>query len=339
MGVGYMKTEETESATAEAAARMAHQRLGPVSGPDSEAHHVRGIVAEEPVQKFRKGACENCGAMTHRTKECLERPRRLGARWTGQDIQPDEYVQEAALGFEGKRDRWAGYNADEYVEVVDQWQRQDEERKAFLKQQHEQGGPAGQETQRGGVEGEGLEQGGKQREAEGEEEEEEEEGEKEEEQQQEKYADFVDMPGQKVDLKTRMTVRNLRLREDTAKYLEDLNADPSQYDPKTRSMRKPVVSREAFVPENELQAREFLFSWELAGQQLNAARRGAGGGAGGLDDVEGHPGEVARKRDEVARKRAKLDPHVLQAYGSEASPTAPSQSRSSPALDKDDDLL
>ena len=34
---------------------------------------------------------------------------------------------------------------------------------------------------------------------------------------EEKYAEAVDMPGQKVDTKTRMTVRNLRIREDTAK--------------------------------------------------------------------------------------------------------------------------
>jgi pre-mRNA-processing factor SLU7 len=41
-----------------------------------------------------------------------------------------------------------------------------------------------------------------------------------------------------VDAKSRMTVRNLRIREDTAKYLRNLNLDSAYYDPKTRSMRE-----------------------------------------------------------------------------------------------------
>ena len=46
------------------------------------------------------------------------------------------------------------------------------------------------------------------------------------------------MPGTKVDSKQRITVRNLRIREDTAKYLRNLALDSAYYDPKTRSMRE-----------------------------------------------------------------------------------------------------
>lgn len=40
---------------------------------------------------------------------------------------------------------------------------------------------------------------------------------------EDKYADHIDMPGTKVDSKQRITVRNLRIREDTAKYLRNLD--------------------------------------------------------------------------------------------------------------------
>ena len=39
---------------------------------------------------------------------------------------------------------------------------------------------------------------------------------------------------QKIDEKNRMTVRNLRIREDTAKYLRNLDLGSAYYDPKTR---------------------------------------------------------------------------------------------------------
>ena len=55
---------------------------------------------------------------------------------------------------------------------------------------------------------------------------------------EEKYADQADMTGTKFDPKTRTTVRNLRIREDTAKYLYNLDQNSAFYDPKTRSMRE-----------------------------------------------------------------------------------------------------
>jgi len=54
---------------------------------------------------------------------------------------------------------------------------------------------------------------------------------------EDKYVDDVDMPGTKVDSKQRITVRNLRIREDVAKYLRNLDPNSAYYDPKTRAMR------------------------------------------------------------------------------------------------------
>lgn len=54
---------------------------------------------------------------------------------------------------------------------------------------------------------------------------------------EDKYAEGAGVSGQKFDAKTRITVRNLRIREDTAKYLMNLDTKSAHYDPKTRSMR------------------------------------------------------------------------------------------------------
>ena len=57
---------------------------------------------------------------------------------------------------------------------------------------------------------------------------------------EDKYEDGeVSMGGaQPSDPKQTVSVRNLRIREDTAKYLRNLDADSAYYDPKTRSMRE-----------------------------------------------------------------------------------------------------
>lgn len=163
-------------------------------------HTVKGTFAEAAT-KYRKGACTNCGALSHKTKECMDRPRKVGAKWTGKDIKPDEFLQETPMDFSGKRDRWNGYNPSEYAEVIAEWESNEEKRAKLI--------PTNQNE--------------------------------EEDKDDEKYAETVDMPGQKVDLDaktTRMTVRNLRLREDTAKYLRNLDPNSAYYDPKTRSMRE-----------------------------------------------------------------------------------------------------
>ena len=50
---------------------------------------------------------------------------------------------------------------------------------------------------------------------------------------------------QKLDSKQRITVRNLRIREDTAKYLYNLDLNSAFYDPKSRSMREnPFAGKE-----------------------------------------------------------------------------------------------
>ena len=45
-----------------------------------------------------------------------ERPRKIGAKFTGASFAPDEFSQpELKHDYEGKRDRWNGYNNEEYT--------------------------------------------------------------------------------------------------------------------------------------------------------------------------------------------------------------------------------
>lgn len=53
--------------------------------------------------------------MTHKKKDCLERLRQVGAKFTGTDIAPDEHVQpQLIVDYDGKRDQWDGYNPEEH---------------------------------------------------------------------------------------------------------------------------------------------------------------------------------------------------------------------------------
>lgn len=86
-----------------------------------ESSLLKTFKPTQEVYKYRKGACENCGAITHTTKECTERPRKLKAKFSGSNFRADEDLKSEIVGFEGKRDRWNGYNPDNYAEVIDEY--------------------------------------------------------------------------------------------------------------------------------------------------------------------------------------------------------------------------
>ena len=143
--------------------------------------------------------------MTHKTKECLSRPRAKGAKWTGRNIQADEVVQDVELGWDAKRDRWNGYDATEYRNVVEEY----DELETLKKRAKDV--DSTDKVQKLVPEGDEAIQGEMQEEA--------------------KYAEESDMGRQQST-----ATRNLRIREDTAKYLLNLDLDSAKYDPKTRSM-------------------------------------------------------------------------------------------------------
>jgi len=87
------------------------------------------------IRKFRKGSCENCGAMTHKAKDCVERPRKMGAKFTNKDMMPDEVIQDLNLDYDGKHDRWNGYDPETHQQVLDKYEKIEVERKKVRKQE------------------------------------------------------------------------------------------------------------------------------------------------------------------------------------------------------------
>ena len=73
--------------------------------------------------------------MTHDKKSCMERPRTVGAKWTNMQIAPDEKVESFELDYDGKRDRWNGYDASTYTRVIAEYEAREEARKKYLKEQ------------------------------------------------------------------------------------------------------------------------------------------------------------------------------------------------------------
>ncbi|KAK6629412.1 mRNA splicing protein [Polyplax serrata] len=210
---------------------LKHQRPQPEKRKEYsrlDEWYKRGTDKSKVHTKFRKGACENCGAITHKKKDCMERPRKIGAKYSGEKIGYDEFIQpKLALDFDGKRDRWAGYDSSQHKDIIEEYQKI-EDAKHQLR--------AEKLNTADGMTGEG-------------------DGEADE----DKYVDDLDMPGTKVDSKQRITVRNLRIREDTAKYLRNLDPSSAYYDPKTRSMRdNPDVNNENNVEDADYAGENFV---------------------------------------------------------------------------------
>ncbi|THH04575.1 hypothetical protein EW145_g5412 [Phellinidium pouzarii] len=207
-----------------------HQRMSerPVA-PDINKWYERGKKAGPAATKYRKGACENCGVMTHKRSDCPERPRKKGAKFTGKGILADDIVSDVPLTYDAKRDRWNGYDPAEHKRVYDEFAAIEAARQKMREEEIDSQTTtdlaAVRKVAKAGK-GEGGEAGdpdfGSSDEEDGDD---------------EKYADAADAVGQKLDTKTRITVRNLRIREDTAKYLINLDPESAYYDPKTRSMR------------------------------------------------------------------------------------------------------
>lgn len=187
---------------------------------------VERCLSNTVVTKYRKGSCTNCGVMTHDAKSCIERPRKLGAKYSGQNFGRDEVIAEQKLGYAAKRDRWNNYDPREYQEVIQNYEviegvkkhqretekeenvRKREQKMAEKQRQREAGAQVSDDSSDSDSQDSDLDQG------------------------DQDNPDFVNR-----DPKVRTAVRNLRQREDVAKYLRNLDPNSARYDPKSRTLK------------------------------------------------------------------------------------------------------
>lgn len=216
-----------------------HQKQGSQrSKPALNTWYAKGAKVATPVTRFRKGACTNCGAMTHDAKTCCERPRKLPAKFSGRDYQQDEVIQELSLDWEGKRDRWNGYEAEMFTNVMEDWKEIEDEK---IRRRE-----AALATRSYGKEEEpALDS--------------------------EKYQEYDHSElTNNIDPRTKTTTRKLRDREDVPAYLHNLDTSANSYDGKSRAIQECAVVPEAAPDESQM----YRDSWmKVTGEMAQMAKQ------------------------------------------------------------------
>lgn len=224
--------------------------------PSIEEWYPKGEFADTVVYKFRKGACENCGALTHKTKECVERPRKVKAKYSGKDFGKDELVKEVSLDWEGKRDVWNGFKPEMFVQRLRENEEQEEAR---VRKQLEDAKAKGIDPSDLDIDAEFKDK---------------------------VYESTGQVSVGNKDPKIKTHAKNLRLREDRPKYLMNLDEKSAYYDGKSRSMRENPnphlpAEKQVFKGDNYLRftgdtvrlLRQEEFAWrhiEKEGTQINS---------------------------------------------------------------------
>ncbi|KAI9473067.1 pre-mRNA-splicing factor Slu7-like protein [Coemansia mojavensis] len=242
---------------------------------------------------LRKKGCENCGSSSHTAKDCLERPRKKPTRPVKSSEQTANKAEEE-LSYDAKRDEWSGYDAREHRKLLEEWELIEEARK---KRKAEALDQKKAEAQKQKTEATRIED-------------------------QLGSSDEGESDDDSVQKS-----RNLRIREDTAKYLRNLDPDSAYYDPKTRSMRenpynKPA-SQLAYAGDNFIrysgEAQQVLqrqvFAWEASERGNSAAH------------VQANPTQTALLYNEFKRRKSEAksgrQQKLLAEYGGEEHLQAP----------------
>jgi len=227
----------------------------------------KGLKKGAVAKRWRKGACENCGAMTHNKKNCLERPRARGAVLTNENIVADEHIPENKnKTYDAKRDRWNNYDENTYALVLQRHAKLAEARKKKREEELDKAMLNGDQKAR-----KKLMKLRKKMSKANDSSDSDSDSDSDNESDSDDEMKDAGQVIQSFGAKKRQTVRNLRIRENTAKYLYNLDVNDLEaptYDPKTRALRgKP----DGLVPKEHIQNFVLCQGDDLAGFQQQTA--------------------------------------------------------------------
>lgn len=90
------------------------------------------IKKRKRAKRWIAGSCANCGSQTHKTKECIERPRRKGAKFTNENIGKNEHIaidNQKNYSWDAKRDRWQNFNIAQHQLIIQRHDKMDQYRR------------------------------------------------------------------------------------------------------------------------------------------------------------------------------------------------------------------
>lgn len=166
---------------------------------NSEPKLGPGIHDEFEVVQIKKNnvkpKCLNCGSNDHLKRDCLERPKKILKSNDNQFVVKRKASE--AVDWDAKQDRWFGYTGKEYDDVLKSWKNSSEPKSNKL-QDEDWDTDEEIELMKLGL-----------------------------------YKDNVGALKQDDSQNTKLKA-SVRLREDKAAYLNDLNSSELKYDPKSR---------------------------------------------------------------------------------------------------------
>lgn len=223
---------------------LKHQRKQATEKARLDAQRNKKVYLTKD-KKVGSEFCKNCGRIGHTDKFCLERTRKKKVKYHREDDEEEYICVNKDLGYDGNRDRWVNYNPEQFKIAFEEFEKvQEEEKKKKaekLKRQYERKcHKRKREELNGSQEGENKLENDKVEETDEEEEEEDCENSNSNSNSNDMHINLLEnanINAMNTKDGNRSITKNLRIREDTAKYLYNLNLNSAFYDPKSRSMR------------------------------------------------------------------------------------------------------